>query len=234
MVEQLIGMADAPIDSAALSDEVARHLRREIFSGLYAGGETLKQLHVADRLGISAVPVREAFQRLIAEGLLVPHRNRGVMVAKLTAADVADISEMRILLEPQAMKLSGPRLNAADLAAAEKLLKAAEKSRDAVDRSERHWTFHRLLYARAERPRLLETIDKLYLSINRFLLMAWTNAGLSPDWHESHDAILDCLRQRRFDDAVETIRAQAAAASERVVGFLEARERATTANEGRR
>jgi DNA-binding GntR family transcriptional regulator len=221
MVQQFIGTADAPIDTAALSDEVARRLRREIFSGFYAGGETLKQLHVAARLGTSAVPVREAFQRLIAEGLLVPHRHRGVVVARLSKTDIVDIAELRILLEPQAMRLSAPQLTAADLAEATRILKVADQTRDGVDRSERHWAFHRLLYSRADRPRLLETIDKLYLSINRYLLNAWTHAGLSPDWHESHDAILDRLRAQRFDDAVDMIRAQVVAASERVIGFLE-------------
>lgn len=221
MVQQFIGTADARLDTAALSDEVARRLRREIFSGFYEGGETLKQLHVAERLGISAVPVREAFQRLIAEGLLVSQRNRGVVVARLSKTDIVDIAELRILLEPQAMRLSAPNLTPADLAEATQLLKRADKTTDAVARSERHWAFHRLLYSRADRPRLLETIDKLYLSINRYLLSAWTTAGLSPDWHESHDAVLDCLRAQRFDDAVAMIRAQVVAASDRVIGFLE-------------
>jgi DNA-binding GntR family transcriptional regulator len=220
MVQQLIGIADAPIDAAALSDEVARRLRREIFSGFYAGGETLKQLHVAERFGVSAVPVREAFQRLIAEGFLVAQRNRGVVVARLSKTDIVDIAELRILLEPQAMRLSAPKLTMADLTAASHILALADRTRDRVERSERHWAFHRLLYARADRPRLLETIDKLYVSINRHLLSAWTHAGLSADWHESHDAILDCLRAKRFDDAVEMIRAQVTAASERVIGFL--------------
>ncbi len=224
MVQQLIGTAGAPIDATALSDEVARRLRREIFSGRYEGGETLKQLHVAERFGVSAVPVREAFQRLVAEGFLIPHRNRGVVVARLGKADIVDIAELRVLLEPQAMRLSAPQLTAADLADAATILKAADKTRDGVDRSERHWAFHRLLYSRADRPRLLETIDKLYLSINRYLLHAWPHAGLSPDWHESHDAILDHLRAKRFDAAVEMIRAQATAASERVLRFLDDHE----------
>src|SRR5258708_7666497 len=172
MVQQLIGTAGAPIDATALSDEVARRLRREIFSGRYEGGETLKQLHVAERFGVSAVPVREAFQRLVAEGFLIPHRNRGVVVARLGKADIVDIAELRVLLEPHAMRLSAPQLTPADLADAATILKAADKTRDGVDRSERHWAFHRLLYSRADRPRLLETIDKLYLSINRYLLHA--------------------------------------------------------------
>jgi DNA-binding GntR family transcriptional regulator len=223
MIQDLIGTPEGRIDSAALSDEVARRLRREIFSGAWRGGQPLKQLEIATRYGVSAVPVREAFQRLAAEGLVVPQRNRGVIVAHLTTADFVDISELRILLEPQALRRSAPRLTGGDLAAASAILDAAEASADAVERSEAHWAFHRRLYARAERPRLLEQIDKLYLQINRYLLEAWTQAGLSHDWNQSHEAILDHLRARRIDAAAELVRVQATHATERVLAFLESR-----------
>jgi DNA-binding GntR family transcriptional regulator len=220
MIQDLIGRPDAPIDTAALSDAVARRLRREIFSGAWRGGQPLKQLDIAERFGVSAVPVREAFQRLAAEGLVVPQRNRGVVVAHLSAADFLDISELRILLEPQALRRSAPHLTSADLDAASAILDAADASPDVVERSEAHWAFHRRLYARAERPRLLETIDKLYLQINRYLLKAWTQAGLSPDWNQSHEAILDCLRRAQADEAAELVRVQAVHASARVLEFL--------------
>src|SRR5260221_1869109 len=64
MTQDLIGVAAAPIDTTALSDEVARRFRREIFSGTGAGGQPLRQLQVAERVGVSAVPVRAGFQRL--------------------------------------------------------------------------------------------------------------------------------------------------------------------------
>jgi DNA-binding GntR family transcriptional regulator len=220
MILDLIGRPDAPIDTAALSDEVARRLRREIFSGTWDGGQPLKQLEIAERFGVSAVPVREAFQRLAAEGLVVPQRNRGVAVAHLTKADFVDISELRILLEPQALRRSAPNLTRADLDEAAAILDAAEESRDVIERSERHWAFHRRLYARAERPRLLATIDTLYLQINRYLLKAWTEAGLSADWNQSHEAIVECLRRGEIEAAAEMVRVQAIHATERVLEFL--------------
>lgn len=217
------GRPETVIDSAALSDEVARRLRREIFSGAWRGGEALKQVQIAERYGVSPVPVREAFQRLAAEGLVVPQRNRGVIVGHLTPADYADISELRILLEPQALRRSAPNLSAADLDAAAAILDGHEASGDAVARSEAHWAFHRRLYARAERPRLLEQIDKLYVQINRYTLEAWTQVGLSADWSHSHEAIIDLLRAGRIEDAAELVRVQATHASARVLAFLEQR-----------
>lgn len=223
MTVELIGSPGDRIDNTALSDEVARRLRREIFSGAWQGGAALKQVQIAERYGVSPVPVREAFQRLAAEGLVVPQRNRGVIVAPLTPADYADISELRILLEPQALRRSAPHLTDGDLAAASAILDGAEARGDEVARSEAHWAFHRRLYARAERPRLLEQIDKLYVQINRYLLEAWTQAGLSADWSDSHEDILDLLRARRFEDAAELVRVQAIHASARVLAFLERR-----------
>lgn len=223
MIRDLIGSPEGRIDSAALSDAVARRLRREIFSGVWPGGAPMKQLDIAERYGVSAVPVREAFARLAAEGLVVPQRNRGVIVAHLTPADFTDVAELRILLEPQALRRSASNLTAADLDQAAAILASAEARADAVERSEAHWAFHRALYARAERPRLLEQIDKLYLQINRYLLEAWTQAGLSADWHQSHEDILDLLRARRIEEAAEMIRLQATHASARVLAFLEQR-----------
>ncbi len=105
---------------------IAQELRRAIFVGSLTSGTPLKQNDVARQFGVSAAPVREAFQQLGAEGLAVLHRNCGVIIAPLDEADITDIAELRVLLETQAVRKSGPRLTEADLAQAE------EKVRDAA------------------------------------------------------------------------------------------------------
>src|SRR5258706_9357821 len=170
MIQDLIGSPEGRpetlIDSAALSDAVARRLRREIFSGVWPGGAPMKQLEIAERYGVSAVPVREAFARLAAEGLVVPQRHRGVIVAHLTPADFTDVSELRILLEPQALRRSAPHLSAAELGAAAAILVSAEARADAVERSEAHWAVHRALYARGDPPRPPRQNHKPFLQTN--------------------------------------------------------------------
>lgn len=201
-------------------DVVARHLRRLILDGTLCGGTQLKQNDMARQFGVSIVPVREAFQRLVAEGLAVLHPNRGVSVTRLSERDFVEIAELRGLLERHALRLSGPRLTRSDLDETSDVLARATACGDPFERAELHWLFHRRLYERAERPRLLAQLSQLYASINRYLLPTWTRIGLSEGWEESHRAILDALRARDFDGACDLVGRQIVEARERMCAEL--------------
>lgn len=197
-------------------DAVVETLRRGILTGAIAGGTQLKQTEVAARFHASVVPVREAFQRLIAEGLAVHHPNRGVVVTILSDADLAEIAELRTLLEPHALRLSAPRLSGADLSEAEATLRRATETSDLLERARLHWDFHRTLYARSDRPRLLEQLGVLHTSLNRCLLPAWSRVGLSPGWVERHSRIVATLRRGDVDAACDEIVRQIADAAGRM------------------
>lgn len=201
-------------------DLVADALRSAIFDGRIPPGAQLKQNDIAAEFKISVVPVREAFQRLIADGLATQAPNRGVTVTRLSEHDFIDIAELRALLEPQALRLSAPLLTAEDLAAAETTLRRAEESADQIERARLHWEFHRALYAKADRPRLLAQIGALYVNINRYLLPLWSRVGLSAHWADSHLTIVEAIRAKDFDKAVRLVRDQIFEASDRVRGVL--------------
>src|SRR6266849_2895565 len=120
--DALIGLSTTKISTP---DLIAEQLRRAILLGSIAGGAQLKQNDVAARFGVSVAPVREALQRLIADGLAVLHPNRGVTVTDISDDDFLDIAELRALLEPQALRRSAPRLTAADFIQSEKILQRA-------------------------------------------------------------------------------------------------------------
>ncbi len=195
---------------------IADQLRRAILEGSIAGGVQLKQNDVAARFGVSVAPVREALQRLIADGLAVLHPNRGVTVSSVSEQDFLEIAELRALLEPHALRLSAPRLTAANLARSEQLLKQAADAPDPLQRAGLHWEFHRSLYEKAERPRLLAQIAGLYQSINRYLLPVWATSGLSPAWVDSHLTIVAAIRRGDLDEACRFIVDQTVASSDRV------------------
>jgi DNA-binding GntR family transcriptional regulator len=195
---------------------IAGSLRRAILEGAIAGGTQLKQNDVAAKFGVSVVPVREALQRLIADGLAVLHPNRGVMVTDISEQDFLDIAELRALLEPQALRRSAPRLTPADFMKAEKILQQAAETSDPLDRADLHWEFHQSLYQQAQRPRLLAQIAHLYRSINRYLLPVWASHGLSPGWVESHLTIIAAVRDNHIDQACRLIAEQAIESSDRV------------------
>jgi DNA-binding GntR family transcriptional regulator len=212
---------------ASAPELIAQTLRRAILDGTITGGTQLKQNDVAAQFGVSIVPVREALQRLIADGLAVLHPNRGVTVTDISENDFLDIAELRALLEPQALRRSAPRLTAADFIQAEKILHRAEETSDPLDRADLHWEFHKSLYQQALRPRLLAQIAGLYRSINRYLLPMWASCGLSPGWVESHLIIVAALRDNKIDEACHLIVAQTLESSERVIDQLRQEQKNT-------
>ena len=200
----------------SLPELVAASIRQAVFDGLIGSGVQLKQNDVAATLGVSPVPVREALKKLAAEGLLITERNKGVVVAPLSLDDFAEITDLRVMLEPYLLRCSAPHLTGEDLDAAEKILQDNADNADRVSRSRNHWEFHRLLYSKARRPRSLAQIDVLYVSINRYLHQEWMNAGLSEHWFKSHFEICAALRNANVALAAELITEQIENAAERV------------------
>ncbi|MDA9549354.1 MULTISPECIES: GntR family transcriptional regulator [unclassified Bradyrhizobium] len=184
-----------------LPDAIARALREAIFEGAFAPNERLNQDEIAQRFGVSRVPVREALAKLVTEGLAVQRFNRGIRVAPLSRADFQDIMEMRKLLEPHALRLSAPHLRAADYDQAEEILAQVRPSRLGAEAAVLHWAFHNRLYGRSGRPRLLSQISALQIAINRYVLPVWRTVGLSADWDDSHRDIVNALRAGDVEQA---------------------------------
>lgn len=95
----MVGRRLAPLNAPQTAAVIADQLRERILDGSYSPGEQLSEANLAAQLEISRGPVREALQRLVQEGLLVSHRNRGVFVIELTPGDVAEIYAARVAVE---------------------------------------------------------------------------------------------------------------------------------------
>lgn len=199
---------------------VARSIRQGIFDGSLGSGFQLKQNDVAAELGVSPVPVREALTKLTSEGLLVNVRNKGVSVPPLSAGDFTEITDLRLMLEPYLLRTAYPFLVEEDYNRAKGLI-AGESAASPVEDAQQHWAFHRCLYAKAGRPRMLAQIDTLYISINRYLLPAWVSAGLGNNWDQAHLQIVQAMEDRRIENAVDMLRHQIQEAAERVRTFLQ-------------
>lgn len=92
---------------ANLSDEVANRLRDMIFDGNLQAGQRINEVHLAERLGVSRTPVREALTMLVAEEALISIPRRGCFVRELTREEFEDVYQMRPILDPEALRLSG-------------------------------------------------------------------------------------------------------------------------------
>ena len=139
----------------------------------------------------------------------------------MSERDFIDIMELRALLEPHALQLSGPHLTTDDLADAEAVLKTAATTTDAAKRAELHWRFHLALYAKADRPRLIAEIEALYVAMSRYWCPVWNTVGLSENWAAIHAGIVEALRRGAVDDAVRMTKDQITAGRGRWQSELE-------------
>lgn len=185
---------EARLDSTA--DAVAASLREMIINGELQAGERLVERDLAERFGISRIPMREAIQRLEREGLLDIFRNRGAVVRMLSASDVQEIYDMRALLEGDAIFRSVKRLDDETLARAElvhRLLGEADAPRR---QGELNREFHALLYGCCGNERLLKAIMELRSQVERYERLQATLLADTPSFQVEHEDILQACRER--------------------------------------
>jgi DNA-binding GntR family transcriptional regulator len=159
------------LDRRTLTDTAADALRDRLLAGTWSPGTPLRQEALADQLGVSRIPLREALRRLEAEGLVVLQPHRGAVVADLPLADIAELFELRALLESDLARRAVPRLEAAHhdaIRAAARTFEAAADTGDSAAWGEANRRFHLALYAAAERPRTLEVVARLHAQSDRY------------------------------------------------------------------
>ena len=195
-------MNDAPSPSAQAADfdesvagRVARALADRIISGALAPGSRLMQDHLAEEFAASHVPVREAFRKLEAQGLVVSKPRCGVRVSELDPGVVREVTEMRAALEGLALHHALPRLSAGDLDAAQKALAEGEASDQIADWEAANRRFHLAITAPCGMPRLMASIHDLHRSDARFLFATWKQLDWQPRSDTEHWAILDAIRR---------------------------------------
>ena len=158
------GGQSEPIHYDGLGAEVLIRLRDEILEGRWRDGDRIVEREVADRLGVSRGPIREALKQLESEGLVVLLPRRGARVASLTAEDAIEVLAIRSAIEPLAVELL---LNRGDRSLLRPLEECVERLRIVSD--DGPWSalvsldmeFHELLYRHAGSKRLLRIWDSL-------------------------------------------------------------------------
>src|SRR5450830_1577850 len=108
-------------NSPSTSEIITRHLRDAIVAGHFAEDEPIRQDDIARQFNVSKIPVREALKRLEAEGLVMFQRNRGAMVTRVSDAELAQMFEVRMLLEDKVLRLAIPNMTEETFARAERI-----------------------------------------------------------------------------------------------------------------
>jgi DNA-binding GntR family transcriptional regulator len=182
------------------TDWAVQVLRDAILKGEIKPGEKLRQENLAQQLGISPTPIREAFRRLEVEGLLVHSAHKGVRVVEFTVKDAEEVCLIRSALEGLAARLAVTNIEAEDL---ENLVEKLEKLQDEMDEclqnglherlAKLHDEFHMSIYTFAHSQRLLQLITFFRSNYPQDTL--WVIPGRAEESMDEHRMILEAVRK---------------------------------------
>lgn len=198
---------DAPdLGTAPTASEVIlRYIRNAIVTGALDEGAPIRQDEVASMFNVSKIPVREALKQLESEGFVTFQRNRGAIVASLSEPEIAQIFEVRAILESNAVRLSVPIMRATDFDRAEACCMAFERETDVSRWAELNWAFHSSLYVAADRPYLLQMIRSVNDRIERYLRVQLTISGGHEVAAREHREIFDACKAKDADLAARLV-----------------------------
>jgi DNA-binding GntR family transcriptional regulator len=185
--------------------DVYQALKEAISNGSLRANEPLREERVAEALGVSRTPVREALIRLLAEGLIEADGSGGARVADVTAEDLDEVFTLREVLEPLAVRYAARRPKAASVA---ELRQIHDASREALvdDDIERlldlNTQFHATLNAMAAPRRLKSFIDQLRVQSRRFRVLALYDQEERRQSVAEHGRLLDLVEHQNADGAV--------------------------------
>ncbi|AMO75979.1 GntR family transcriptional regulator [Pseudomonas sp. R3.Fl] len=205
-------------------EEAYSYLLDAICKGQYRTGDRLIAEDIANDIGMSRMPVREAFRRLAAEGLVTLRPNRGAIVSGLNIEEMREVFEMRSALEGLAIRLAVPKLGERQLARLERLLDEMDDYRDdSAEWVSRHRVFHEYLCSLAERPRLLRQINALYSVIEPHMRLWLQHVDKPMSAREEHAVILDALRSGDAREAERVLCEHIEGTVPSLLKFLEAK-----------
>ena len=199
-----MGDDDLKITRSRLNDQVASLLRDKILAGQLAPGQRVRQVEWAEELGVSRMPVRDAFNQLIAEGILHQISSGVVVVAKVDTEDLRDSYYLNAVITSLAARRAARYMDDSDLEellAVHQSMEEAMQSNDRAAAAELNWTFHRLINLGSKSPRLLALLRTVANSIPHSAFQAieqWPTVALT-----EHAELLDALRIHDGDAAAD-------------------------------
>ncbi|WP_312427577.1 GntR family transcriptional regulator [Lacrimispora sp.] len=192
-----------------LRDVVFNTLRQAILKGELAPGERLMEIQLAERLGVSRTPIREAIRKLELEGLVLMIPRKGAEVAKISEKSLRDVLEVRRSLEELAIELACQRMTPE---AVEELEKKQEEFKEAVEQgnpmeiAETDEAYHDVIYKGTCNDRLVQMINNLREQMYRYRLEYIKDEDKRQILLLEHDNILKAVRLRKVQEAKEAMR----------------------------
>lgn len=179
-----------------LREVVFNTLREAILTGELAPGERLMEIQLADKLGVSRTPVREAIRKLELEGLAIMLPRRGAIVASITISDLQDVLEVRRVLEGLTIELACKRMNAEELKQLKQGAEAFEKAaheNDLTEIAKKDEAFHDVIYNASKNNRLIQILNNLREQMYRYRLEYIKDEAKREILVEEHKMIVEAI-----------------------------------------
>lgn len=214
MAESSLGLGIAT--RRVLADVVTDDLRDAIIAHELEPGRRLAEDDLANQMGVSRGPVREALARLEREGLVVIERHKGARIASWGRADVEEIFSLRLVLEQLAIEWACKNTTAADVSALESVVKEfrklSDKQRTIKAVSKLDLEFHTAIFDAAHHDRLSRAWEILRSQIHSFLIYTWTrdeliNKTLMDSWDKDHHVFVEIIKKRDIERGLKEIKA---------------------------
>ena len=183
-------------DYVPLRDIVFQKLRESIVTGALKPGERLMEIKLANEMGVSRTPVREAIRKLQVEGLVIMNARRGAIVAPINEQDLKELLEIRKALESLACRLVSVRASADELEELRGINKKMEQAVAACDISlitEYDVAFHERITELARNSHLTQMLDQIKEHLYRYRLAFIKELGNRNVLVEEHNRILDAM-----------------------------------------
>lgn len=224
----------------ARAELIAEELRLAILRGELGPGAALIERDLADALGVSKTPVREAIKTLVAKGLAEMSPYKGATVRRVDPALATDVYKVRLLLEPEAARLAAKRRRQPGLAVADDALRRAgdalQRAGDALQRAEEagrnrdfsvlamlNREFHHAVASAGDNPVLLHLLAGVQDQTALVATQGWKRQDTWEDEAVEHRAILDAVRAGDEDAAGNLMRSHIESALARLTAALATR-----------
>ena len=179
-----------------LRDVVFNTLRQAILRGELKPGERLMEIQLANKLGVSRTPIREAIRKLELEGLVLMIPRKGAEVAEITEKNMRDVLEVRKALEELAVQLACEKITAEEI---EEMKKAAEefrmilKNKDITEIAEADVRFHDIIYMATDNQKLILLLNNLREQMYRYRVEYLKREEAYPQLIAEHAAIIEYI-----------------------------------------
>jgi DNA-binding GntR family transcriptional regulator len=186
------------IVARTLSEQVFEVVRERIVAGRLPTDQPVRQDALAAELGVSKIPLREALARLEQEGLLTSHANRGYFVQPMSAADVDEIYDLRLRIEPQATAAAARNADDDDRGRARQAFDCLDRaaSGQLAEVARRNREFHAALTRPGERPLTAQLVERLLILSERYVIAHLKPAGRGSRAHREHRELLEAWLAR--------------------------------------